>query len=86
MTDWTEYLRHFVEEGFNEDGLVELMGSDPDSESVLLVQQIIDDAKNLINSLERAPESLSDAANGICLLYTSPSPRDKRQSRMPSSA
>ena len=24
--------------------------------------------------------------NPICLLYTSPSPRDKRQSRMPSSA
>ena len=24
--------------------------------------------------------------NGTCLLYTSPSPRDKRQSRMPSSA
>ena len=23
---------------------------------------------------------------GLCLLYTSPSPRDKRQSRMPSSA
>ena len=27
-----------------------------------------------------------DAAQDICLLYTSPSPRDKRQSRMPSSA
>ena len=26
------------------------------------------------------------AMNGICLLYTSPSPRDKRQTRMPSSA
>ena len=26
------------------------------------------------------------AVNQICLLYTSPSPRDKRQSRMPSSA
>ena len=25
-------------------------------------------------------------AHGSCLLYTSPSPRDKRQSRMPSSA
>ena len=25
-------------------------------------------------------------ASGCCLLYTSPSPRDKRQSRMPSSA
>ena len=29
--------------------------------------------------------ALSDI-QGICLLYTSPSPRDKRQSRMPSSA
>ena len=28
----------------------------------------------------------SDDALNICLLYTSPSPRDKRQSRMPSSA
>ena len=27
-----------------------------------------------------------DALNWLCLLYTSPSPRDKRQSRMPSSA
>ena len=26
------------------------------------------------------------AKKSICLLYTSPSPRDKRQSRMPSSA
>ena len=26
------------------------------------------------------------AGHGVCLLYTSPSPRDKRQSRMPSSA
>ena len=29
---------------------------------------------------------LIDALRSICLLYTSPSPRDKRQSRMPSSA
>ena len=29
---------------------------------------------------------LDDARFRICLLYTSPSPRDKRQSRMPSSA
>ena len=27
-----------------------------------------------------------DALSGTCLLYTSPSQRDKRQSRMPSSA
>ena len=30
--------------------------------------------------------SQDDAASSSCLLYTSPSPRDKRQSRMPSSA
>ena len=29
---------------------------------------------------------LSDQPSLVCLLYTSPSPRDKRQSRMPSSA
>ena len=31
------------------------------------------------------PENYNDWINS-CLLYTSPSPRDKRQSRMPSSA
>ena len=42
---------------------------------------------------ERIPRLLQDAVekanadeNLSCLLYTSPSPRDKRQSRMPSSA
>ena len=29
---------------------------------------------------------LMQGCSGVCLLYTSPSPRDKRQSRMPSSA
>ena len=34
-----------------------------------------------------APRGLSfTATNGICLLYTSPSPRDRQKSRMPSSA
>ena len=31
-------------------------------------------------------EEAHEADNNNCLLYTSPSPRDKRQSRMPSSA
>ena len=30
--------------------------------------------------------SMTFVLHGTCLLYTSPSPRDKRQSRMPSSA
>ena len=29
---------------------------------------------------------IRDNANNICLLYTSPSPRDRQKSRMPSSA
>ena len=33
-----------------------------------------------------APEDTKNIINKCCLLYTSPSPRDKRQSRMPSSA
>ena len=36
------------------------------------------------DSLVRA--GINDAEIIVCLLYTSPSPRDKRQSRMPSSA
>ena len=37
-------------------------------------------------AIERMVEDLLDGLRGDCLLYTSPSPRDKRQSRMPSSA
>ena len=37
---------------------------------------------NLVNNLPYPDNSIAI----ICLLYTSPSPRDKRQSRMPSSA
>ena len=36
--------------------------------------------------LENAFGPLNDEDYDFCLLYTSPSPRDKRQSRMPSSA
>ena len=41
-----------------------------------------------VNSVNEAVLDFSKQNEGIqvCLLYTSPSPRDKRQSRMPSSA
>ena len=44
------------------------------NENISLDQAQIDKKNHIINKLH------------ICLLYTSPSPRDKRQSRMPSSA
>ena len=37
-------------------------------------------------SLAEAAKAYCDGQHITCLLYTSPSPRDKRQSRMPSSA
>ena len=45
--------------------------------------------KNIIINYLHAREIIERLADGsldICLLYTSPSPRDKRLSRMPSSA
>ena len=38
------------------------------------------------NEINNHAEQLEKILDYICLLYTSPSPRDKRQSRMPSSA
>ena len=38
------------------------------------------------SKMRRAQERMNQARPYACLLYTSPSPRDKRQSRMPSSA
>ena len=40
--------------------------------------------KGVTKAVEKVNKVISEAL--ICLLYTSPSPRDKRQSRMPSSA
>ena len=42
----------------------------------------------LPNGMRLAPATLEGVAAGlgICLLYTSPSPRDRQKSRMPSSA
>ena len=58
--------------------------------SCLLFRSDICDNGNTINDIrtefDRIEETKSDIAGTTCLLYTSPSPRDKRQSRMPSSA
>ena len=44
------------------------------------------DQKSLGKDIANAEPKEKDALLKNCLLYTSPSPRDKRQSRMPSSA
>ena len=50
-------------------------------------QQILAlESNKKIQKLESQLEEERQLNNSFCLLYTSPSPRDKRQSRMPSSA
>ena len=41
---------------------------------------------NLSDHVESGAQIVANLPYNVCLLYTSPSPRDKRQSRMPSSA
>ena len=48
-----------------------------------LLNEVLD---TMVSSDTTSPSQLVVAGTVACLLYTSPSPRDKRQSRMPSSA
>ena len=53
--------------------------------------EIAEEVKKMKANGEKVPHLAAvivgnDGASLTCLLYTSPSPRDKRQSRMPSSA
>ena len=51
-----------------------------------MMGEIKNEVKDLDRFLVDVQEELMDALLYICLLYTSPSPRDRTRSRMPSSA
>ena len=55
------------------------------SEPVQVNEQLVSSICSAIAD-EPAYTNITPFAGSSCLLYTSPSPRDKRQSRMPSSA
>ena len=52
----------------------------------LLSLDCLETQNALINMVSEDEYFSFELFDSICLLYTSPSPRDKRQSRMPSSA
>ena len=55
-------------------------------ESLFCVKTRDNDVKAYYNVCQHRAHQLVQGKGNNCLLYTSPSPRDKRQSRMPSSA
>ena len=54
---------------------------DHEFQEPVMNKQFYKEADDVIVFVSKGPNTRND-----CLLYTSPSPRDKRQSRMPSSA
>ena len=58
---------------------------DDDAKSRYAIDEIVTTARRIEESLQDAPLAVT-ALSGVCLLYTSPSPRDRQKSRMPSSA
>ena len=72
------------------EGNIELTAAEIDAATALVPAKLQQDIQFAHNNVKRFAEAqkttLQDVECEVCLLYTSPSPRDKRQSRMPSSA
>ena len=51
-----------------------------------IIKQIMKVFKKLLSKNKNIDTTLEKFLSNLCLLYTSPSPRDQRGSRMPSSA
>ena len=58
------------------------------SEQVKQIENTVEETvvDNVAQAVENTVENVSEVVNNTCLLYTSPSPRDRQKSRMPSSA
>ena len=79
-----EYLAtaKFNSNKFDETEMLEIMPS----LSMIKIADYLSKVTAVLNKVFIAVTLISAVTIVICLLYTSPSPRDKRQSRMPSSA
>ena len=65
-------------------GLIESADLDQENDLVAWHIRKIKERQENVTAADELAKSLTEKI--VCLLYTSPSPRDKRQSRMPSSA
>ena len=55
-------------------------------QKILILAMENEDQEQILDAITNTIKACLITKVDICLLYTSPSPRDKRQSRMPSSA
>ena len=67
-------------------GIIEIGGSKSESNRLLMLREYSGDFKITNLSKSDDTKTLVNALANTCLLYTSPSPRDRTRSRMPSSA
>ena len=80
--------------GHSIEGIAEILEKEPvkifvnkhEAEGLKKVTGVSDIDLNIVDSESTILRSISDTPVTFCLLYTSPSPRDQRGSRMPSSA
>ena len=72
----------------NAEIVVPLLGDETSPETLVEIASSIKEGVklNAINLIEAPNQTFLEAINTHCLLYTSPSPRDVEESRMPSSA
>ena len=66
--------------------VLEFETKDPSINPLMGWETSTDTLEEIILKFPSKQKAIEYAENNNCLLYTSPSPRDKRQSRMPSSA
>ena len=70
-------------------GIMEVAGESASPRAYEVAGQLIKsvaDTTDKLMDLQKKIKDVNEDSPKTCLLYTSPSPRDKRQSRMPSSA
>ena len=65
---------------------LQLIKKDLGPEAVIVSTRQVKEGKGTFGLFGKTVLEVTAALDQDCLLYTSPSPRDKRQSRMPSSA
>ena len=79
---WDTYDNHKVSEA-----LVRYVNGSADKDEAAWIDEILIESKLTLSDLRvRAFKDAARHIKMVCLLYTSPSPRDQRGSRMPSSA